>query len=101
MAITIRSQQQVKNSSSLPRSLYRELANSLQFIATNALNESLERTLIVRVHLIHPMLEINAITEGKDLARLATIRRPEFIAQHLKATVQIQQSSGKGREASP
>ena len=101
MAITIRSQQQVKNSSSLTRSLYRELANSLQFIASNALNESLERTLIVRVHLIHPMLEINAITEGKDLARLATIRRPEFIAQHLKATVQVQQSSGKDREASP
>ena len=90
MKITIHSQLNATKYSSFPQALYRELANNLKFISQNSLNESLERTLIVRVHVVHPQMKINAITEGKHLARLATLERPDFIAQHLKATVQVQ-----------
>ena len=91
MVVTIHTQQKVVKKTDLSKVLYRELANHLQFIAKNTLNESLERTLTVRVHLIHPEMKINALTEGKYLAKLATIERPEFIAQHLKATVMVQE----------
>lgn len=90
MTVAIQSQVEVKESSQLSKILYRELANDLQFIAQNSLNESLERTLMVRVHVTHPQMQINAITQGKDLAKLATITQPRLIAQHLKATVQVQ-----------
>ena len=89
MTVTVHSQLDA-NKYPLPKTLYRQLANNLQFIAQNSLSESLERTLIIRVHVIHPQMQINAITEGKDLIRLAALKRPEFITQHLKATVQVQ-----------
>lgn len=94
MTVTIHSQLDAEKYP-LPHALYRELANNLQFIARNSLNESLERTLIIRVHVIHSQMEINAITEGKDLAKLATLKRPEFIAEHLRATVQVQDHFSK------
>ena len=89
MTVTIRSLLDSKTHP-LPDALYRELANNLQFIARNGLHESLERTLVIRVHVVHPQMEINAITEGKDLAKLANLTKAEFITEHLKATVQVQ-----------
>ena len=95
MAITIHSQLPQATNPQLTRNLYRELANKLKFIAQNALNESLERTLLVRVLIIHPQMEINAVTEGKDLAKLATLNEPKFVAEHLKTTVQVQGKHNK------
>ena len=92
MTVTIHSQLEAKKYPHLSKVLYRELANNLQFIAQNGLNESLERTLIIRVHVIHPKMQINAITEGKHLAKLAGLDRPEFIAEHLKATVRVKEN---------
>lgn len=71
--------------------LYRELANDLSFIAKNSLNESLERVLIVRVKIISKNLDINSITEGRFLAKLATLKDKRFIANHLKATVKVKE----------
>ena len=95
MTVTIQSQVSATKYNLLTKTLYRELANHLQFVAKNTLNESLERTLIVRIHLIHPRMEINAITEGKDLAKLASMDQSKLIAQHLRNTVQVQHTSFK------
>ncbi len=91
LTVTIRSKVSESDPKKLSTALYREMANNLVFISKNSLNESLERTFIVRVQSLHFSREINAITEGQYIARLATMTRPELIAEHLKATVQVQE----------
>jgi len=71
--------------------MYRELANDLILVAKNSPIDSLERTDIVRLKMSHPSLEINAITEGRFLIKLATIKSSELIKEHLKATVQVKE----------
>lgn len=90
LTVVIQTELKVAEAKNLKAALYRELANHLIFISKNTLNESLERTLMVRVHMVHPVMEINALTEGQYIAKLAYMKKPEFIANHLKATVQVQ-----------
>lgn len=71
--------------------LYRELANSLVFISQNSLSESLERTMIIHLYIDHTQLGINAITEGKDIVQLKTMKNPKFIKDHLQKTVQVKE----------
>jgi hypothetical protein len=41
------------------------------------------------VKIEHSKMEINAITEGKYVAKLATLNSPQAIIDHLKQTVQV------------
>jgi hypothetical protein len=72
--------------------LYRELANDLILIAKNSPIDSLERTHIVRVQIKHNDFYINAITEGKFLIKLSTIKSLDLIKEHIRATVQVKES---------
>ena len=72
--------------------LYREMANDLISVAKNSPDENLERTNIVRMKLMHPQMEINAITEGRFITKLKTLTDKSLIAQHLKVTVQVRES---------
>jgi hypothetical protein len=71
--------------------LYRQLANHLSMLSKLAPNESLERVFLVRLRLLHPTLELNAVCEGKYLAKLKDLDSPTLIAQHLQSTVKIQE----------
>ena len=75
----------------LKKALYRTLANNLVFIAKNSPADSLERVDIVRLKMNHHKIEINAITEGKDIIKFSTMKDPDFIKDHLKLTVQVQE----------
>lgn len=70
---------------------YRQLANHLIFISKNSLNESLARTFMITVKLESKRMIISAVSEGHFIARLATITKPEFIAEHLKNSVQVRE----------
>lgn len=83
---------EMKNEKLYKTVLYRELANDLIFVAKNSLNESLERVFFVRIHLTSQKMNIDALTEGKFLSKLATINKPRFIAEHLHATVQTKET---------
>ena len=72
--------------------LYRELANHLMYISKNSLRESLERVFIVRIRLESRTIVINAVTEGKFIAQMATLKNPEIMANHIQSTVQVQES---------
>lgn len=89
LAVTINSNIQVNKFELIKPVLYRDLANNLIFIAQNSPQETLERVFIVRVHMEHPLLEIDAISEGKDISKFATLKDKKFIADHLQATVQV------------
>ena len=91
MIVTIYSQVKTQKKRDLPRVLYRDLANKLQFIAQNTPPENLKQTLTVRITLHHSAMKINALTEGNDLVKLSTITESSLIAQHLKTTVQVQE----------
>ena len=52
----------------------------------------LEKVMFVRFRLDHPKLQIDAVTEGKYIIKLATIENPEHIMAHLKATVQVKET---------
>ncbi len=85
--------------------LYKELANSLMFIATNSLNESLERTFYVVLKLNSKFLNIGARTEGKHLAAMRNLaitkddekrelvlkNKKKIIAEHLHNNVEVQE----------
>lgn len=70
--------------------IVREMANNLFLIARYSPEENLERTPHVVVKIDHPKIAMNARTQGKTLARLATLTDQKLIAEHLKATVDTQ-----------
>ncbi len=82
---------QLKDPNTMKAVLYRELANNLIFISKNSLNESLERVLFVSVKINSQKMEINALTEGKYIAKLATMKNSKFISDHLKKTVKVKE----------
>jgi hypothetical protein len=59
-------------------------------------NESLARTPVVRLKLIHKLMTINALTEGRHLSKLTTLTNPKFVANHIQQTVQVQEVPGEG-----
>lgn len=72
--------------------LYRQLANYLVELARNSQVDILEKVFIIHFKIEHPKLEINAITEGKYVAKLLTLSSPQFIMDHLKQTVQVKET---------
>lgn len=85
--------------------LYTQMANSLMFIASNSLNESLERTPFVVFKLYSEYLDISARVEGAPLAKMSGLAMTEkdqanatiaenkrkIIAEHLHRHVQVQE----------
>lgn len=71
--------------------LYNELLKYLIHVAKNSPSDNLERTMIVSLRLDHPNLQLNSVTEGKFLVKLATLKDKELIKQHLIRTVQTQE----------
>lgn len=80
-----------KEATNLKSLMYRQLANYMAFIARSSHSDLLEKVLFVRVKLIHPNMEINAVTEGKFIVKLATLEVPEHIMTHLQSTVQVKE----------
>ncbi len=72
--------------------MYRQLANHMSFIARVSHQDMLEKVDFVRFRLSHDQVEINAVTEGKFIVKLATLETPEHIMTHLKSTVQVKQT---------
>lgn len=72
--------------------LYREMANFLTYIATNSPLDNLEQVDVVSVYLHHPKILVTAVTEGKYIVKLSTIKNKQMIANHLKATVSVKET---------
>lgn len=72
--------------------MYRQLANHMSFIARSTYPDLMERVMFIRIKMSHPKMEINAVTEGKFLVKLATLETPEHIMAHLKSTVQVKET---------
>lgn len=72
--------------------MYRQLANHMSFIARVSHPDMLEKVNFIRFRLSHEKVEINAVTEGKFIVKLATLETPEHIMTHLKSTVQVKQT---------
>ena len=68
---------------------YRELANHLVTIARHSPSDNLELTDSVSVTLESDALSVKARGTGKDVVKLATMKKSEFIARHLQQTVQV------------
>ncbi len=75
----------------LRAALYRNLANDMILIAKNSPADNLERTDFVRLKVTHPAGEINAITQGRYIAKLATLTDLKLISEHIKTTVQVRE----------
>lgn len=80
------------NAANLQALLYRQLANHLSYIARTSYVEILERVMFVRIKMVHPKVEINAVTEGQYIVKLATLESPEHIMAHLQSTVQVKET---------
>jgi hypothetical protein len=76
---------------SLRSLMYRQLANHMSFVARTTHADILEKVFFVRFKLMHPKMEINAVTEGKFIVKLATLETPQHIMTHLESTVQVKE----------
>lgn len=85
----------VEDKAKLQKIVYRELANDLILIAKNSPSDNLERTHFVRVRFIHPQIQVDALTEGQHIVKLQTLTDKSLIAQHLKVTVSVKESTPK------
>jgi hypothetical protein len=92
LAVDIKELAVPEDANHLEALMYRQLANHMSFVAKTALPDILEKVDFVRFHLDHPKMEINAVTEGKFIVKLATLETPEHIMTHLKSTVQVKQT---------
>lgn len=72
--------------------MYRQLANHMSYIARTSHTDILEKVDFVRFRVAHPKMEINAVTEGKFIVKLATLETPEHIMTHLQSTVQVKEN---------
>ena len=88
IAITPTKKVEAKN---LKAYLYRELANSMIYIAKNSPVDGLERVLIVSIEMHSKELQINAITEGKDIVKFSTIRDRNLVLDHMRSTVNVKE----------
>lgn len=80
-----------KDATNLKTLMYRQLANHMSFVARTSHSDILEKVMFVRFKLMHPKMEINAVTEGKFIVKLATLETPEHIMTHLQSTVQVKE----------
>jgi hypothetical protein len=80
-----------KGAVNLKNLMYRQLANHMAFVARKSHQDILEKVTFVRFKVIHPRMEINAVTEGKFIVKLATLESSEHIMTHLQATVQVKE----------
>ena len=71
--------------------IYREIANSLKFVALNSPQDALERTPHIILKLKTPNLSVESYTKGKDIVKLSTLKSPQMIAEHLKHTVKVKE----------
>jgi hypothetical protein len=78
-----------KDAANLEILMFRQLANHMAMTARLSQVDILEKVLFVRFKVIHPRMEINAMTEGQYIVKLATLETPEHIMAHLKSTVQV------------
>ncbi len=92
LTVEIREMQVKADAPEFKAALYRQLANYLVTLARLSQPDILEKVFIIRIKLTHPKLVINAISEGKYVAKLATLASPEFIMDHLKQTVQTKET---------
>lgn len=88
---TIDASKLVKEKNALKMAVYRELANSLIFIAKNSPSDNIERTDAVTLTLAQAQIKINAATMGKDIAKFRTLKSEKFIMDHLYASVKVQE----------
>jgi hypothetical protein len=72
-------------------SAYRQLANTFSFISKHSAREPLERIDIIRVRYSLVNLELNAISEGKDVFQFINAKDSKALASLLQKTVQVQE----------
>ena len=68
---------------------YRELANTLNYVAKNAPSDNLERTSWVKVSITHPSGQADGIIQGYMLEKMRTVETADALAEHLKTSVQV------------
>ena len=92
LAVEIKELTEIKAEDQLRPMMYRQLANHMVFTVANSPVDILEKVDIVSFKLMHPKLEINAVTTGNYIVKLQTIRDPKYILDHLKSTVKVKET---------
>ncbi|POB14912.1 hypothetical protein C0Z22_00630 [Halobacteriovorax sp. DA5] len=75
----------------LRQEMYKALANSYISISRYAMDESLERTMMVVVKLVHPKMILSSLSEGKYVVKLKTLKNKNNLARHIHQTIQVQE----------
>lgn len=75
----------------LQKTLFTVMANSYISVAKYSPEDSLSRTDIISLRVIHPILTLNSISEGKHVVNLKTIKNFKRVTKHLESTVQVQE----------
>jgi len=79
----------------LRATMYKALANSYISVSKYAPQDSLERTMIISLRLIHPHMTLNSISEGKHVLNLKNMKNFKNISAHIQKTIQVQEVTKK------
>ena len=85
----------LKDPKLLKATMYKALANSYISVAKYAPHESLERTMIISVRLVHPHMTLNSISEGRHVINLKNMKNFKNISAHMQQTIQVQEVTKK------
>lgn len=75
--------------------MYKALANSYISVSKYSPQDSLERTMIISIRLIHPHMTLNSISEGRHVFNLKNMKNFKLISEHLQKTIQVQEVTKK------
>lgn len=82
---------ELKDPKELKPVMYKALANIYTSISKYSPNDSLSRTGIVSVRLIHKNLTLNSISEGRHVANIQGMKNLKNLSEHFKQTIRVQE----------
>lgn len=82
---------EIKEATQLRPLMYKALANIYASISKYAPEDSLERTGIIAVRLIHPHMTLNSMSEGRHVKNIKGLKNLDNLADHFKQTIRVQE----------
>lgn len=81
----------IKDPKELRQLMYKALANIYVSISNYSPKDSLSRTNIISVRLIHNNLTLNSMSEGRHVVNIDGLKNLENLSEHFKQTIRVQE----------
>jgi len=81
----------LRDPKALREKMYKALANSYSSVSRYSAEDSLSRTNIISLRLIHPFLTLNSMSEGKHVVNIKNMKNLSNLSRHFEQTIRVQE----------